>query len=69
MDVSPRDIPTAENIAAISKLEVRDEKGKVVTFGSLFEDQKTVVIFIRTYLQSWTTFPAQWILQAISFVA
>ena len=48
MSVQPRDIPTSENIAAVSKLEVRDEKGRAVTFGSLFEDQKTVIIFIRT---------------------
>lgn len=47
MSVSPSDIPTVEGVAAVSKLEVRDEKGQVVTFGSLFEDQKTVVIFIR----------------------
>ncbi|KAF9793154.1 AhpC/TSA antioxidant enzyme-domain-containing protein [Thelephora terrestris] len=49
MDVSPRDIPTSENIATVSKLEVRDEKGKAVTFGSLFENQKTMVIFIRHF--------------------
>jgi hypothetical protein len=52
MDVSPRDIPTSENIATVSKLEVRDETGKAVTFGSLFENHKTVVIFIRAYLRS-----------------
>jgi hypothetical protein len=52
MDVSPRDIPTSENIATVSKLEVRDETGKAVTFGSLFENQKTMVIFIRAYLRS-----------------
>lgn len=47
MSVSPRDIPTGETIAAVSKLEVRDEKGEAVTLGSLFENQKTVIIFIR----------------------
>ena len=47
MSISPRDIPTSESIAVVSKLEVRDEKGQAVTFGSLFEEQKTVIIFIR----------------------
>lgn len=48
MSVLQRDIPTSESIAAVSKLEVLDETGQTVTFGSLFEDQKTVIIFIRT---------------------
>ena len=48
MSVQARDIPTSETIAAVSKLELRDEKGQAVTFGSLFEDKKTVIIFIRT---------------------
>ena len=47
MGTSPGDIIASESIATISKLEVRDEKGQTVTFGSLFEDQKTVIIFIR----------------------
>jgi hypothetical protein len=53
MSVSPRDIPTSETIAAVSKLEVRDEKGQAVTFGSLFEVQKTVIVFIRACFYSW----------------
>jgi len=51
MSELPRDIPTSESITAVSKLEVRDEKGQAVTFGSLFEDQKTVIIFIRQYFR------------------
>ena len=50
MSVSPRDIPTKENIVAVSKLQIRDEKGQTVKFASLFEDQKTVIIFIRMCL-------------------
>ena len=59
MSVSPRDIPTGENIAAVSKLEIRDEKGQSVTFGSLFENQKTVIIFIRTRLYRYQVSAAQ----------
>ena len=59
MGESPRDIPTNENIASVSKLEVRDEKGNAVTFGSLFENRKTVVIFIRGWFCNQCTFSAQ----------
>ncbi|KAF9654060.1 hypothetical protein BDM02DRAFT_1190125 [Thelephora ganbajun] len=47
--MSSRDIPTSESIAAVSKLQIHDEKGQAVTLGSLFEDQKTVIIFIRHF--------------------
>lgn len=44
----PREIPSQEAILAISKLDVLNEDGRAVTFGSLFEKQKTIAIFIRT---------------------
>ena len=56
MSTSPRDILTNDGIAAVSKLEVRDEKGQAVTFGSLFEGQKTVIIFIRMCFYCRRTF-------------
>ena len=46
-------MPMAETIAAVSKLEIRGETGQAVTFGSLFEDQKTVIIFVRACFCSW----------------
>jgi hypothetical protein len=44
----PREIPSRETILAVSKLDVLNENGRAVTFGSLFEKQKTIAIFIRT---------------------
>ena len=43
----PREIPSGEMVLALSKLDVLNENGRAVTFGSLFEKQKTVAIFIR----------------------
>ena len=45
----PREIPSQETILAVSGLDVLNENGRAVTFGSLFEKQKTVAVFIRTY--------------------
>lgn len=42
-----REIPSGEMILALSNLDVLNENGRAVTFGSLFEKQKTVAIFIR----------------------
>ena len=42
-------IPSREMILAVSKLDVLNEDGQAVAFGSLFEKQKTVAIFIRTH--------------------
>ena len=44
----PREIPSQETILAVSKFDVLDENGRAVTFGSLFEKQKTLAVFIRT---------------------
>ncbi|KAF7321810.1 hypothetical protein MKEN_00702800 [Mycena kentingensis (nom. inval.)] len=38
-----------QTLAAASKLEVFDAEGKKVTFGSLYADKKTVVVFIRHF--------------------
>lgn len=43
----PRGIPSQETIIAVSDLDVLNENGRAVTFGSLFEKQKTIAIFIR----------------------
>jgi hypothetical protein len=40
-------IPDEQTIAATSEQELVDETGKKVKFGSLIEDQKTVVVFVR----------------------
>ena len=45
----PGEIPSQEAILAVSKLDVLDENGRAVTFGSLFEKQKTIAVFIRAY--------------------
>lgn len=44
----PREIPSQEAILAVSQLDVLNENGRAVTFGSLFEKQMTIAIFIRT---------------------
>lgn len=44
---SHTEIPSTEKLAEISKIEVWDEEGKKVDFGSVYENEKTVVIFIR----------------------
>lgn len=42
-------IPTAEDLTAIGQLLVVDEDGKKLPFGSLFEHQRTLVVFIRHF--------------------
>lgn len=44
---SPRKIPSQETILAVSELNVLNENGRAVTFGSLFERRKTIAVFIR----------------------
>ena len=43
----PREIPSREAILSVSQLDVLDENGRAVTFGSLFEKQKIIAVFIR----------------------
>ncbi|KAG6887469.1 hypothetical protein C0995_014998 [Termitomyces sp. Mi166 len=40
-------IPDAETMTNAAKLQIMDSKGAKVTFGSLFENQKTIVVFIN----------------------
>ena len=42
-------VPTEDDLVAISKLPIVDETGQQVPFGSLFEHQRTIVIFIRHF--------------------
>lgn len=41
-------IPATDVLAKAAALNVFDQSGKEVSFGSLIQDQKTVVVFIRT---------------------
>ena len=41
-------IPHADIVAQASTLTVFDDAGKEVTFGSLLDGPKTIVVFIRT---------------------
>ncbi|KAG5635976.1 hypothetical protein H0H81_009522 [Sphagnurus paluster] len=45
-------IPDAETLASAAKLEILNVKGEKVTFGSIFETQKTIVVFIRAIFPS-----------------
>lgn len=49
-------IPTAEKIAEAAKLEIFDLNGGKVRFGSLFEGEKAIVVFIRKSLSPFSTF-------------
>ncbi|KAF8167139.1 AhpC/TSA antioxidant enzyme-domain-containing protein [Crassisporium funariophilum] len=42
-------VPDAKTIVEASELEVFDSKGDKVKFGSIFEEGKTVVVFIRHF--------------------
>lgn len=41
-------IPDADTLAKASELNVQDVKGETVSFGSIFKDRKTIVVFIRS---------------------
>ncbi|KAG6810528.1 hypothetical protein H0H92_011446 [Tricholoma furcatifolium] len=42
-------IPDAETLSSVSKLEILNSTGEKVAFGSLFESQRTIVVFIRHF--------------------
>jgi len=42
-------LPTEAQLKAAAAIEIRDEQGNKVPFGSLYESQKTVVVFIRHF--------------------
>lgn len=44
----PKALPDPDAVAQVSDLEVLDSKGGKVRFGSLFEKEKAVVVFIRS---------------------
>ncbi|KAG5349925.1 hypothetical protein C0989_001252, partial [Termitomyces sp. Mn162] len=43
-------IPDADTLTNAAKLQILDSQGAKVTFGSLFENQKTIVVFISENL-------------------
>lgn len=47
---SPTELPNAQTLKDIAKVEIWDEEGTKVPFGTIYRDQKTVVVFIRTFL-------------------
>lgn len=43
----PDETPDEATLNAAATLEIFTEKGDKITFGSLFKERKTVVVFIR----------------------
>ena len=43
----PKALPTPDALAEAAKLELFDVKGATVRFGSLFESNKVIFVFIR----------------------
>lgn len=43
-------LPDQATVAKAAALNVFDAEGNQLSFGSLFRDQKTIVVFIRTIL-------------------
>ena len=42
-------IPSEEDLIAVGQLPLLDETGRKVAFGSLYEHQRTIVVFIRHF--------------------
>jgi len=42
-------LPDEKVISEASNIDILDYKGEKVKFGSLFEQQKTIVVFIRMF--------------------
>jgi len=53
----PTTLPDADAIAKASVLNVLNVKGEKTSFGSIFEDQRTIVVFIRASVYIHTLFP------------
>lgn len=51
-NLNSKEIPSPEMLSKAAKVELWSEEGKKVSFGSIFEDHRTMVVFIRTYLLS-----------------
>lgn len=47
MPVAPDALPSEQDLQAVATLEVVDETGSKISFGSLYEGHRTIVIFIR----------------------
>ncbi len=45
--MSPTTLPDSETLAKAYKVQVLDSSGKSTSFGSLVQDQETIVVFIR----------------------
>ncbi|KAF8228360.1 hypothetical protein L208DRAFT_1291813 [Tricholoma matsutake] len=45
----PTALPDADTIAKASALNVLDPSGNMLSFGSIFEEQRTIVVFIRHF--------------------
>jgi hypothetical protein len=50
--VSAKSLPEDHTLAAAAELEVTDLNGEAVRFRDLFEDRKTIVVFIREWPSS-----------------
>lgn len=44
----PTELPSPQTLQEIAKVEVWDDEGNKVPFGSIYGEEKTVVVFIRT---------------------
>lgn len=53
MTTSGKEIPSPETLENAVKVEIWDEKGQTVAFGSIFEGQRSVVVFIRVFSFSY----------------
>lgn len=51
-NLNSKEIPSPEMLSKAAKVGLWSEEGKKVSFGSIFEEHRTVVVFIRTYLLS-----------------
>ena len=49
---NPNTLPDEVTLASAAQLDVYDAQGKKVKFGSIYGENKTVVVFIRTCLCS-----------------
>jgi hypothetical protein len=47
MPIAPDALPSEQDLQAVATLDVVNETGSKVPFGSLYEAQRTIVIFIR----------------------
>lgn len=52
MTANPKALPDEETIQKAAEHEIYDLNGNKVKFGSLFAEQKTIIVFIRAYIPS-----------------